>query len=324
MDPADHELAQKPIKPVVKSMVSEAIRPKSNVDLERQFFVNVLMQYPKDGLLPSMVQFSNLFFKKMHTQGLTEPKTLRHVLMTSFGFELELLTSVINSTQKYLLVNDSSDGQFELKECFNGHKNMTAIFPSKSHKGYGFGAFHPKLWLIEFEDNSLRVVVGSGNLSIADWTVWSNCLWYKDFKQRIDTKGIDAKKSSDPKGKEFDAQFEQKDGFGEYLTDFMEKIVPKGVDNLNKFGGINLNNYDFDMPIEPLLVSSVPGRHIVGGPEKKPVLCYGLERLKKIMISHPPSKATPPTDVRIVYQTSSVGQLSSAFLIRFLGKTQIT
>jgi hypothetical protein len=27
----------------------------------------------------------------------------------------------------------------------------------------------------------LRVVIGSGNLTIGDWTAWSNCLWFKDL-----------------------------------------------------------------------------------------------------------------------------------------------
>jgi tyrosyl-DNA phosphodiesterase 1 len=318
LEPSMEDRIEKPNKTKVKSMASEASSFKSSVDMDRQFYSNVLMHFPKDGLLPGMLKFSNVFFKHMHTGGLDERRSVRNVFMTSFGFDMELLASVVSNTQNFLLVNDSSDGMFDLKECFNGHKNMTVIFPSKSHKGYGFGAFHPKLWIVEFDDNTLRVVVGSGNLSVGDWTVWSNCLWYKDFAQMTYAKAMELNQETDD-----DRKMPQKtivNSFSDYLNDFIQKLFPKGVDNLKKFGGIALGDFDFDVPIDPILLSSLPGRHYIDGSgDQKPVLDYGLERLKKIMISNPPSKKVLPTDMRIVYQTSSVGQLSSAFLIRFLG-----
>ena len=108
--------------------------------------------------------------------------------------------------------------------------------------------------------------------------------------------------------------------FSEYLSDFIEKLCPKGVDNLKKFGGITLNNFDFKVPIDPVLVSSIPGRFSLDGSEGyKSNFSYGLERLKQIMLAFPLSKKPNPAKVRVVYQTSSVGQLSSAFLVRFLG-----
>ena len=325
-DEGDPGLA-KPTAPKLLTLRSEPFKPKSAVDLGRQFFSNVLMHYDQARLLPSMVKFSNVFFKHMHAHGLDEKKTIKHVFMTSFGFETELLASVIGSTKKLLLVNDSSDGNFELKECFNGHNNMTVIFPSKSHKGYGFGAFHPKLWLIEFEDSTLRVVVGSGNLSIGDWTVWNNCLWYKDFEQKTYAKMMDQRKEEIEKELALEGDKPKKlvqntlEDFGEYLLNFIEKLFPKGIENLHKFGGIQAHNFDFKVPIDPILIASLPGRHpIVAGLEGKSIHSFGLERLKQIMRVYPPAKAAPPKDMRIVYQTSSVGQLSSAFLIRFLGR----
>lgn len=304
----------------VLTINSTEYKPKSEIDLNKQFFSNVLMNYDTFKLLPSMVKFSNIFFPKMHTTGIDEKKSIRHVFMTSFGFETELLSSVISSSQKFLLLNDAADGNFELKECFNGHKHMTVIFPSKSHKGYGYGAFHPKLWLIEFEDNSLRVVVGSGNLSIGDWSVWSNCFWYKDFSQKTYAKMMELRKleieqeKADQKPKKANLE-----DFGEYLLHFVEKIFPKGVENLHKFGGIQLHNFDFKVPIEPVLIASLPGYHDIV-PVDSTQHQFGLERLKQIMLLYPPSSKTAPKDVRIVYQTSSVGQLTSNFLIRFLGR----
>lgn len=42
---------------------------------------------------------------------------------------------------------------------------------------------HSKLWLIKFE-KFLRVVVGTGNLHLGDWTTWANAFWWKDFTPR--------------------------------------------------------------------------------------------------------------------------------------------
>lgn len=280
---------------------------QSVLDINREFYLNILINYKSDDLLPHMVKFINIFFKKLHSEGLSEKRSLKNAFMTCFGFEGELLTSVIENTKKFLLLNDSSDGVFELKEKLGGNDHFTLILPSKIHMGYGYGAFHPKLWLIEFDDNTLRVVVGTGNLSIGDWTVWSNCLWYKDFQQKSFIKQkddiiIEGHKSTND--------------FGEYLSNFVNKLFPKGIENLSKFGGISLENYDFKVKINPHLIASISGRHYISGNQE---FRYGFDRLSQITRENPPKLKNPPTKKRIVYQTSSVGQLSSSFLIRFLG-----
>jgi hypothetical protein len=53
------------------------------------------------------------------------------------------------------------------------------VFPEKKSKGYS--VYHSKLWLIKFK-GLLRVVVGTGNLHLADWAVWANAFWWRDFK----------------------------------------------------------------------------------------------------------------------------------------------
>ena len=42
------------------------------------------------------------------------------------------------------------------------------------------GVFHPKLFLLMFP-KFLRVVIGSGNLSINQWSFHGNIFWKKDF-----------------------------------------------------------------------------------------------------------------------------------------------
>jgi tyrosyl-DNA phosphodiesterase-1 len=50
--------------------------------------------------------------------------------------------------------------------------------PKKNTNSYG--VFHPKLWILKF-DNFIRIVIGSANLSVDDWRIWSNTFWMKDF-----------------------------------------------------------------------------------------------------------------------------------------------
>jgi len=38
--------------------------------------------------------------------------------------------------------------------------------------------------LIKFK-TFLRVVVGTGNLHLADWAVWANAFWWRDFPSAI-------------------------------------------------------------------------------------------------------------------------------------------
>ena len=67
---------------------------------------------------------------------------------------------------------------FEKK--YQGIKNLSVLNPKKRHMKFSRGSFHPKTWFIEFDD-CLRVVIGSANIYINDWTVWSNNFWVRDF-----------------------------------------------------------------------------------------------------------------------------------------------
>lgn len=49
--------------------------------------------------------------------------------------------------------------------------------------------------------------------------------------------------------------------FEQQLTNFIEKMVPRGVDVLGKYGDIRLSDFDFDVDVAPVLVASIPGRH---------------------------------------------------------------
>lgn len=273
----------------------------------------MLVHYDTTKVRDCMVRFRELFFPKMHTEGVNEPRSVKNVMMTCFGFELELLKSVIEHSKKFLLFNDSSDAQLKEETEFMGHQNMTLIMPAKPSQGWGSGAFHPKLWLIEFDNGTLRVVVGSGNLSIGDWSVWSNCLWFQDFQR----KGVKIGSSIDVLKESSSQLGGPSSDFHHYLNNFVDKLTENGKEKTKKYCDIDLDKFDFDVPIFPVLVASVPGKHPIfpSGP-----VCYGLDRLRQIMVSYKRSKPLMHPDVRITYQSSSLGSITAAFLIKFLGR----
>lgn len=53
--------------------------------------------------------------------------------------------------------------------------------PAKRAEGCRFvGAYHPKIWILKF-DGFIRIVIGSQNLHVGDWTVWAQGMWVQDF-----------------------------------------------------------------------------------------------------------------------------------------------
>lgn len=303
-------------KPNVKKVLTKQNPEKlPTTDSSRQFFTNILSHFEPKINLSSMTKFSSVFFKDFHID--QNKKDIKHVFMTTYGFDTELLGAVITNSDKLLLVNDSTSGKHKIEENYQGHKHMTLIEPSKHHGGFGYGAFHPKLWLVEFNDGTLRVVVSSGNLCVGDWSVWSNGVWFKDF--HLKTKHHSKEKLSDEKA-EISEKKKEIDDFGEYLINFVAKMFPKGIENLEKYGGIRLLDYDFKVPVDPILIATMPGRHYVAKPgTPSPNFSSGLERIKQIMKTHAPSKKMNPKNMRIVYQASSVGWLTTGFLTKFIG-----
>ena len=54
--------------------------------------------------------------------------------------------------------------------------NMNIVYPQKT----GWGVFHSKLILYEFDDR-LRVIISSANLYRHDWEHMSQVIWVQDF-----------------------------------------------------------------------------------------------------------------------------------------------
>lgn len=340
------------------------------------FYMNVLEAYPREDskLQPHHLKFPWIF--KHNSQ------TPSSIMMTCFGFDSQLIQNSIlglnsnsqNSSKsspklskppKLLLLQDSPKGNFSIEERLFGLSECSLIEPAKVHMGYGFGAFHPKLWLIRFGGDSssetqksiLRVVVTSGNLSSADWTIWGNCLWYQDFLPVASPKKIlkiarpknSPNAGKDSKEKDSNKKLtnsELKNDFGAYLKNFVNNLMPVGLQTLKKKTDICLDDFDFSVEVKAHLMASKPGKYNLEeanssvnsktsktkkqAPGKASIsaedeIKYGFERLREIMVNNPfrTKAATSPLKKRIVYQTSSVGQLSIPFLLKLLGKLLI-
>lgn len=101
------------------------------------------------------------------------------ILISTFGFEMETFLPIAKSGKQLLVVNMQRENpEGAVDHNYSGFENMKVISPPKRKKGYG--VFHTKLWLIKF-GTFLRVVVGTGNNHVNDWTVWQNAYWFNDF-----------------------------------------------------------------------------------------------------------------------------------------------
>ena len=93
------------------------------------------------------------------------------IFISTFGFEVETFEKVLlESHAKLYILNDSEKPQTAIIPNYEGLKNLTVILKAKT-KGFQYGVFHMKLWLVRFK-KFLRVVVCTSNQHLMDWAVW--------------------------------------------------------------------------------------------------------------------------------------------------------
>lgn len=222
-----------------------------------------------------------------------------------------------------------SDEWSDLKEPriernYQGYSNFTLIRSPKDPTRKFTGAFHPKIWLLRFPtflrflpscSLSLlilpnRVVITSGNLTVDDWTTWSNCLWFKDFPKKSLMISIPDKRPV-PEG-----EFDFDGDFTTTLKTFVQKLMPfPDKQDYKNLLEINIDDY-YISDIDIVLIASVPGRHSGEDIEK-----YGHRRvgsvLKKIGFVNPETTSRDKKHI-LTYQTSSIGNLDEKFLREIL------
>ena len=149
------------------------------------------------------------------------------------------------------------------------------------------------------------MVVSSGNLTLNDWSIWSNALWYQDFPKKSEVKRDD--KLMKEKNKDFDFEKDFKDT----LSNFVARLMPNNL-NYKDLIGINLDDYEYN-DIDIVLIPSIPGRHKFQYIDK-----FGHRKVASVLQklgSHIDGKARKLT---LTYQTSSVGSLDKKFLSELL------
>jgi len=275
------------------------------------FWINKLRVYPPDHLLDHMITFRQLMYEDLlKNNPKNPPRTLQAAFMTTFGYSVALIEHLIKGGVKLVLSDEWSDiKEPRIEKNYQGYSNFTLIRSPKDPSRKFTGAFHPKIWLLRFP-TFLRVVVTSGNLTIDDWTTWSNCLWFKDFPKKSLMLSVPEKKPVPEGAFDFDGDFTQT------LKTFIQKLMPypEKMDYKNLLD-INIDDY-YISDIDIVLIASVPGRHTGEELEK-----YGHRRvssvLKKIGFSNPDSLSRNKKHV-LTYQTSSIGNLDEKFLKEIL------
>ncbi|EAS03297.1 tyrosyl-DNA phosphodiesterase family protein (macronuclear) [Tetrahymena thermophila SB210] len=280
-----------------------------------QFFINKLKQYPKEEQTPYMLGFSDMFCKNPFFEYFNEQperQDVQSIFMTTYGYETELLMPILKSNKHFVLANDKPMHDKSIKDVIkenDGFKNWTLIHPPKDVSSSWGGAFHPKLWLIKFS-SFLRVVIGSGNLHVSDWSVWSNCLWYQDFPLNANKKEKTQQKPSSPKW-DFEGDFKIT------LTELVKKMMPSGI-NYQDLLKINLDDYDYS-EVKIILISSIVGRHT-------DIYKYGRGKMYKIIqaftqneknITNQPNNNLTQNQKIITYQCTSLGNIDNTFLNEF-------
>ena len=115
--------------------------------------------------------------------------------MTTYVWDNELLETILQSPIHIIVANsyETTEVYKSIEDYTSRFKNFTLLYPPKNRVAYNYGAFHPKIWVFKFP-KTLRIVISSGNLTIGDWSVWSNCWWFRDFPKKeigkIDPKAI--------------------------------------------------------------------------------------------------------------------------------------
>ena len=189
--------------------------------------------------------------------------------------------------------------------------------PKNSYANF-IGLFRPKLWILKFPTfiryfisvnypiNLLkRVVIGTGNLTSFDWSIWQNCLWYRDFPETQQTEKFERKRSKEE-------EFNLDDDFKNTLKTYLNNLMPGNVQYTN-FLDFNLDNYAISN-IDIVLIPSMPGRYRDKDLEKQ-----GHRKIAHILKKYIPKPVGLQREKRVLtYYTTSLGNFTEKVLKEFL------
>lgn len=251
-------------------------------------FFNKIIGMPKGRDYSGLVSLENLIYADS-----TRTETPLSALFMVFGYHIKHIAPLLDFGTKVIMLADPNIDDFEIiKSQENKEKNLRLLWAKKDLQ-FRNSAFHPKLYLIKFA-SILRVVIGSANLFLEDWTKWSNVCWVRDFQYKGD--------GSTSKNLDFKRQLETfiKSSMGEKFTD------------LKNFLNIDLKDFEFNKTGVELLYSLPTKRTLYEGDS------CGLELLQKIMEKHKPSRNYEFKDTKIYYSCSCVGAINFGIVYQFI------
>ncbi|KAG0309635.1 hypothetical protein BGZ98_000044 [Dissophora globulifera] len=211
-------------------------------------------------------------------QDLIRKEHILKAAMTSFELDETWLERYLPRSVPQLLVEHWHKENGQPGFCVEG--KVTILHPPLN----GFGTFHPKLMLL-FYPMFCRVVVSSANLVQHDWEELVNTVYVQDFSMLSAAVESPAELGD----------------FGSTLHNYLQVMtVPDQVLSL-------VRSIDF-RTAKVLLIPSVQGSFPVAAPH-----IYGIAQLAKALRP----KIAHDQEVKIEYQTSSLGKLTLRFLTEF-------
>ena len=299
-----HELRKNRLKP--NTMQTEQgfkpEQPKVEWQLEKEqeklpkLYVNPLIYDTTPKKPETVLMMSRLFNEDVGRKscGFDVAKKIERIFMTTYGFESEVLDHVADIGCPLLVLNEMKGVGWRFKENYYGYSNWTVATPEKNSS---WGVFHTKLWLIQF-GGFLRVVVGTGNLHLADWSVWSNALWYQDFPLK--------QKDQPPKTlKKSEEEFDKDRDFEQTLRASVESMFGKETAHLFK---IKLGDYSFEN-VDVVLIPSIPGSYNVDQQKGQ-----GIAKIRRVVSHYLKTEKIALEKPVLTANSTSLGDFSEGFL----------
>jgi len=177
-----------------ESLVSQSPTNPSN------FWINKLKYYPSDAKKENAISFRELLNDNLSKLG-NQRNTLESAFFTSLNYDLELIEPLLKNGIKVTLVTEPQNPTDpKVDKNVLGYSNFTIVKLPKNNFANFVGLFRAKLTILKFS-HFLRVVIGTGNLSVNDWTIWENCLWFRDFPMSFPTSLSQEKKKPKKRGR---------------------------------------------------------------------------------------------------------------------------
>ena len=269
--------------------------PLKNKTLETNIYYNHLINYSPE----TKLEKNNISFAQLFSEDLKSSKISDNILSITFlvmGIQSEILKPLIKKKIKILVVLDY--GKENEKNIIDRRddENLIFFYPKKKI-GNLKSTFHPKIYIIKFK-LFIRIVIGSCNLFIGDWSCWNNIFYIKDFYLNFTNYEIKKKKTNFFFGLEKFLDFVMGDYKKELFFDFAGIYFEKYLLEENFFHVVfSLPGYfDFENKLD----------------------FSGLFYFRKIIEKNQPKKKYNLENFSFYYSTSSLGTVSKYFLFNFL------